>query len=218
MNKREITHILIAIVIMTLVFGFATILNDGITSSLKSLAWILLFSAIVIAVAIAAKKTMAFLLDSDVEHEIWTWSRYGFRPNEHLKTPIPAGVVFPLALTLITLGYVKLPAFLTYETRASKYRSAKRFGIYSFSEMTDWHNGMIGAAGIMAVILTGVIGYFAGAELLFKMASYYALVNMIPVSKLDGTQIFFGNRILWATLAIIVVIATGYAFVLNSFI
>ncbi|MEI6731158.1 MAG: hypothetical protein WCK90_00605 [archaeon] len=216
METREITHIGVAIIVMTLVFGFAGILENGFTTYLPSLLWILLFSALIILVAIAAKKVMARALDSDVEHEIWSWSRYGFKPNEHLKTPLPAGALFPLALALVTIGYFKLCAFLTYETRVSKYRASKRFGIYSFSEMTDWHNGLIGAVGIMSVLLVGVIGYFQGAELLFKMATYYAVFNLIPFSKLDGAQIFFGNRILWATLAIITLIATAYAFAISG--
>ena len=104
--------------------------------------------------------------------------------------------------------------FLTYETRALKHRAAKRFGYYSFTEVTDWDNGLIGATGIIALLVLSIVGYIMGYELLFKMAAFYALMNMLPISNLDGTQIFFGSRIIWSVLALICLIFGLYAFAL----
>jgi Zn-dependent protease len=81
--------------------------------------------------------------------------------------------------------------------------------------MTDWHNALVGAAGIIAILLVAFISYwYAGLETLSKFATFYAFSNMIPFSKLDGSQIFFGSRVLWATLSIITLIFTAYAFAL----
>ena len=156
---------------------------------------------------------MANALDSDVEHEIWKVSRYGLGQRQHLKREIPAGIIFPLLLSVFSLGFIKFPALLTYESRALQRRAAKRFGFYSFTELTEWHNGIIGAAGIISVLLVGIIIYFLpyNWEYFSKLAAYYALVNMIPISKLDGTQIFFGSRVLWTTLTLITLIINAYA-------
>jgi Zn-dependent protease len=95
-----------------------------------------------------------------------------------------------------------------------KVRAAKRFGFYSYSELTDFHNALIGAGGIIALLILSFISYFPGFEYLSRIAAFYAFWNMIPISKLDGTQIFFGSRALWTALAIITIIFTAYALIL----
>ena len=80
--------------------------------------------------------------------------------------------------------------------------------------MTEWHNGVIGAAGLVAVLLLSFISYFPGFELLTKLAAFYAISNMLPISNLDGTQIFFGSRILYITMLIITAIFFLYAAIL----
>lgn len=208
MESRELSHIIAAILVLTTVTGFAY----AVKADWLSLSQAFLFSVIIISVSIAAKKITAYLLDSDVEHEIWTWSRYGFKPKQHLEKEIPAGVIFPLLFTLLSAGALKVMSILTYETRATQYRAAKRFGFYSYTEMTDWHNALIGAGGIIAMLLVSLVSYFLpyNLEFLSKIAAYYAFFNMLPISKLDGTQIFFGSRVLYATLAIITAIFAGY--------
>ena len=80
--------------------------------------------------------------------------------------------------------------------------------------MTDWHNGLVGAGGILGILILGIIAYFTGYETLFKISAYYAFANMIPFSKLDGTQIFFGSKVLYSILGVIVLIFLAYAFII----
>ena len=211
MKSSEFLHILAAIVVLTLVAGFSFIIKGN----WEIFAMVFGFSAIIIALSVLAKKGAAYLLDSNVEHEIWNMSRYGLIPSWHLKKPIPAGIIFPLFFTLFTLGIIKFTAILTYETRALKYRAAKRFGFYSYKEMTDWHNGLIGAAGILSLLILSLITYLSpmNLEYLAKMSAYYAFWNLLPISKLDGTQILFGSRILWAVFAAIASIFTILAII-----
>ena len=154
------------------------------------------------------------MLDSSVEHRLWYVYRTGFRPKQHFKREMPFGLIVPLVLAALSVGVLKVMTILTYETRALKHRAAKRHGFYSYTEMTDWHNGLIGAAGIVALLLVSFLAYFPGLEYLSKMAAYYAFWNMLPISKLDGTQIFFGNRVLWTVLGVITLIFSFYALVL----
>ena len=81
--------------------------------------------------------------------------------------------------------------------------------------MTDWHNALVGSAGIIAILFLSFVVYWV-PQLggLSKVAAFYAFSNLIPFSKLDGAQIFFGSRVLWATLSIITLIFTAYAFAL----
>jgi Zn-dependent protease len=209
MKESEFSQIVLAIIVLTIVIGF----SFGIQGDINKLAQSFFFSIIIILVAVFSKKLVALLLDCDVEHKIWRFSQYGLRAHQHLKKEAPAGIIAPLIITILSLGFIKAPTILTYETRALKRRAAKRFGYYSYTEMTDWHNGLIGAAGIFAVLLLALLSYLlpTNLEYLAKVASFYAFFNMLPISNLDGTQIFFGSRVLWSVLAIITLIFTSYA-------
>lgn len=207
MKSSEFGSILVAIIILTAITSLTFIINY----QLEKIPMVFLFSVIIIIASILSKKITANLLDSDVEHEIWQMQRYGFYPRSQFKNPIPAGIIFPIIFSIISLGMLKFSALLTYETRALKYRASKRFGYYSFTEMTEWHNGLIGAVGIFFILILAIISYFlpiAELEYFAKMSIYYAFWNLLPISKLDGAQIFFGSRILWTILATITAILT----------
>ncbi len=213
MKLPEFYNILAAILILAIISSFSFALK----AQWAGIPQMLLFSAIIILVSIFAKKLMAYLLDSDVEHTIWKFSRWGYKPHQHFDKELPAGIIFPLFFAIFSLGAIKFAALLTYEARALKRRAAKRFGFYSYTELTEWHNALIGAAGIIAVFLIIIITYFlpfSGMEALAKIAAYYAFFNMLPLSKLDGAQIFFGSRVLWTALAVIAIIFSAYAVIL----
>lgn len=211
MDTREVLHILIAIIVMAVVVSFSSLLK----LEFAALGLALLFSAIIIIINIAAKKWAANSLDADVNHELWMWSRYGFKPSEHLKSSAPMGVILPLVLSAFTLGKLKCMSLLTYQTSALTRRAAKRFGHYSFTEMTQWHHALIGAAGIVASLLLSFIAYFIpGLEGLPKLAAFYAFWNMIPISSLDGTHILFGSRVLYTALAILTIMITLATFII----
>lgn len=205
MRPSEFVHILVAILILFLVSSFAFILKGNYIL----LTQIFFFSIIIIFVTVFSKKAMAYSLDSGVEHEIWQ-STFELTPQRSAKD-YPAGVIMPILLSLITLGKLKFLALLTYEARALKHRAAKRFGYYSYTELTDWHNGLIGAAGIFSLLLLAIIAYLTGYEYLAKIATFYAFWNLLPISKLDGAQIFFGSKVLYSILAIVTLIFASYS-------
>ena len=213
MKEKEIFQIIIAIAVLGFVSGFVELINGDI----KTFSMILGFGGIVIALNILAKKIMASRLDADVEHEVWKMQRFWFNPSDKLNKSIMAGAIIPLFVTIITLGSIKLMTLLTYETRALKRRAAKRFGPYSFTEMTDYHNALVGSAGIIAVLLITFITYWLPSDnwvIMGRIATFYAFFNMIPFSKLDGSQIYFGSRVLWAVLATITLVFMTYAMLL----
>lgn len=212
MKSQELAHIIAAVFILAIVSGF----SFAFKSDLQNLLLAFIFSIIIIALSILAKKLTAYLLDADVEHEIWHMKNFGFSKDLQLKKPIPTGIIFPLIITAFSLGSAKFLPLLTYETRALKHRAAKRFGFYSFKEMTDWHNAVIGASGIIVVLILSLITYFSpfpALEYFSKISVYYAFWNLLPISKLDGAQIFFGSRILWTVLFSIAVIGAFLALI-----
>ncbi len=209
MERNEFVHLIGAVIILTAVISFSAFL----AGQYSFLSTALLFSIVLIAVHVGGKKLMANMLDCDVEHRLWTLSQYGYKPQQHFKKPMPASVVIPFGISIITGGIVKCMAILTYEAKAKTIRAAKRFGFYSFTELTDWHNAVIGAGGIIALLTLSAVSYFLPAQLeqLAGLAAGYAFWNMLPISDLDGTQIFFGSRILYATLGVITLIFSVYS-------
>ncbi|MEK6909066.1 MAG: hypothetical protein AABX23_03380 [Nanoarchaeota archaeon] len=213
MKDKEITQIIVAIITLGFISGFI----DLIQGNLKAFSMIVLFGAIIIGINIITKKIVASRLDADVEHEIWKMDRFWFNPSDKLNKSIFAGVIIPLFVAIVSLGTIKLMTILTYETRALKRRAAKRFGPYSFTEMTDFHNALVGASGIISAILITFITYWLPGDAwvtISRMATFYAFFNMFPFSKLDGSQIYFGSRVLWSVLAVITLIFMMYALLL----
>ena len=211
MKSQELNQLIIAVIILSVILSF----NHLISQNYLQVAYALLFSAIIIASNILGKKLAASRLDSNVTHSIWKLQRYGFKPERTFKNPKLFGIIVPLLITAISIGSLKVMSILTYETTALKRRAAHRHGSYRYTEMTDWHIALIGAAGIIFTLTLAFISYWIpGAALLTKGASYYAFWNLLPFSKLDGTQIYMGSRVLWATLSVIAIIFTLYSIIL----
>ncbi len=203
-NKKEIAHILVASIILA--FGI-TLLKD-----LKLFLIALSGVFIVFIINTFAKKIAGFYLDSEVEVKIWEFKRFGFRPNQILKTPLPAGLVIPLISKIILFpfkGFIWM-ASMVFDVNAKKYKAAKRHGIYSFSEITEDQIGIIAGIGIIFNLIFAVIFYMVGLSYFAKLNIWFVFFNLIPISDLDGNKIFFGNTILWVVLAIISLIAIAY--------
>jgi len=203
-------HILIAIIIFILVAAFRPVYQQDYNLALQTIP----YAIIIILVAVFSKRIIAYALDAGIEHELWYAQRFGFRPHFKLKKPIPAAIIFPIFFSIITLGVFKLLTFLTYETKALKHRAAKRFGFYSFKEMTDWHIAWIGAISNIALIILAIISYIIGLEYMAKLTIYYAVLNLLPLYKFDGMQILMGNKILYTILLIINLIFAASALII----
>ena len=213
MKNKELQQIIIAIIVLGFVSGFLELIKR----ELKPFFVIMGFSAIIIVINIFAKKIVASRLDADVEHEIWKMDRFWFNPSDYIKKGVMAGVIIPFFVTVVSLGSIKLMTIMTYETHALKRRAARRFGPYSYTEMTDWHNAIVGAVGIISVLLIAFISYWLPGDVwitIGKMSIFYAFFNLIPFSKLDGSQIYFGSRVLWSVLGVITLIFMTYAMLL----
>lgn len=199
-NKNEIISILIATLVIAFSVNFA--LNR------ISFLWTLLAVFIVIIINVIAKKVSGFYLETKTEIKLWEINWFGLKKHHHFKKPFPLGAILPLLSKIILFpikGFIWM-ASLVFEVKPEVYRSAKRHGLYTFSEITEDHIGYIAAAGILANIIFSIIGYLIGFTEFAKLNIYYALFNMIPLSSLDGNKIFFGNITLWSFLASLVLI------------
>jgi Zn-dependent protease len=203
-RKKEIAHILVIVIVIA--FALTAL------KSLERFPYVLLSVFLVVMINIFAKKISSYYLDSEIETKIWEVQRFGFRPRNYSRKPVPMGAILPLVFMGLTYGYFIWMASLVFEVKAKVYRAAKRYGLYTFSEMTEYHIGLIAASGIIANLFFSIIGYFTGFTEFAEINIYYALFNMIPLSDLDGNKIFFGSIILWSFLASLVLVGLGYVF------
>ena len=206
LNLKEISSILIIVLIITLALG--------LFKSFSSFLYTLLAVFFIFLINILAKKIAGFYLDSEIEIKMWEIKRYGFKPSSSFKKPFPSGILFPIIFAVITLGNFIWMASLIFEVKPKISRAAKRHGLYSYSEMTEDHIGFIAAAGVIANLVFAVIGYLIGFPEFSKLSIFLAFFNMIPISNLDGNKIFFGSLILWSFLVTLILIGLGYVFFL----
>ena len=208
-NKREILTISLIILIM----GFSLNLSLNFFEEWKTVLYTLLSVAILILINIFTKKVVAYRLDSEIEMRTWEVGKYGFTKDKHSKKPFPLGAFLPIIskIILFPLKSFVWMASLVFDVKPRIYRGAKRFGLYTFSEITEYHLGLIAASGIAVNLILSILGYLLGFPLFARLNIYYAFFNMIPISDLDGNKIFFGNLILWAFLASLTLIGMLFA-------
>lgn len=198
LNKKEI----IAIVVTTVVLAFSI----SLLNLKESFFPILLTIFIVIMINLIVKKTTSAYLDTEMEVKMWEIKRWGYQPHLYLKKAFPIGLFLPLILKILSTGILNWTASLTFDVKAKVYRTAKRHGLYAFSEISEAQIGAIATAGIVANLLFALAGYLIGFPDFAKLSLGYAFYNLIPISNLDGNKIFFGSLTLWITLAAITLI------------
>jgi hypothetical protein len=218
MFYRELFYISLAIVIIWFAVSFGPIVA-GNQISYPLIFFNLIMVALVVIISIFAKKVVAYFYEAKIEHKAWTIQRFGFGREQHFNKPVPAGIIIPVFLSIITLGYWIWMAVLEFDIYSTTARAAKRHGMHRFTEITEIHMGLIAAAGVVANLFAAVIGYIIGFPEFSRLSIYYACYSMIPLGNLDGAKIFFssgdithgiskplGLPTLWAVLGIICLI------------
>ncbi|OGI12745.1 hypothetical protein A3K64_00710 [Candidatus Micrarchaeota archaeon RBG_16_36_9] len=209
LTRKEGFIILLIIIITTLSIN----LSLNIVDEWQTLLYTLLAVSLVILLNIFAKKVAAYNLDCEVEMKVWEFGKFGFSPDKNSKRPFPIGAFLPVVSKIILFPFKSFVwmASLVFDVKPRIYRGAKRHGLYTFSEVTEWHLGLIAASGIIINLILAVIGYFLGFPLFARLNIYYAFFNILPISELDGNKIFFGSLLLWSFLASLVFIGMLFA-------
>lgn len=194
-TKKEITWIIIAI----LIFGFIITLPKLSISS----PYVFLTSAIIILTSVLTKKIASNYYNIKIEYRIWSFKRFGWYERSKFKKPIPIGLILPFFVSFLSLGFIKILTLLQFDAKnISKKRALKKRGAYRYSKINESDLAFTSAWGFWALIVLAIIGYFINQPELTKYSIYYGIWNLIPISNLDGTKLFFGSLINWILLAI----------------
>ena len=208
LNRKEVIALTIIILIFTLAIS--------LIRSTEVFLFTLLSFFLIILINVSAKKIMASYYDSEIEMRIWEIKRYGFSPRKRFSNPLLAGAIFPLISVVFLQGYLVWMASLVFDIKPKISRAVKRHGLYSFSEMTEGHIGLIAAAGIVANLFFALVGYLIGLPSIMNftfLSIWFVLFNMLPLSDLDGNKIFFGSFALWVFLTVIIAISALFTII-----
>lgn len=201
-NKKEWIKIGFVILILTLTINLSL---NSLNYWGKFLINLLMIS-LVIFLNLVAKKIMAYKLDAEIEAKVWEIKSPKLG-KKNLKK-IPLGIILPFLSKLILFPFNSFiwMACIVFDVKPRVYRGAKRFGLYTFSDLTEAHIGIIAASGIFLNIFLAIGGYLTGFTEFSKLNLYYAFFNILPISELDGNKIFFGNKVLWSFIASLILI------------
>lgn len=198
MNKneysRELLTIILAVIILSISITFL---------SFTDFIEVFTCMTIIIFANILTKKLVAYHFEANTKIKFWSWYSFGLKDRSHFKKPIP---MVWLPLILAPLGW-KWLGILETEITARTERVSRRHGLYRLSEITEWHSLWIISWALIINLILGFVGYKLGFEIFGKLSLYYSIWSIIPLSNLDGSKIFFGNRIIWMILAIVVLIS-----------
>ncbi len=208
MDIKEILIILAASLILGLSFSIPNV--TYYTFSLSAI-----FFLIIIIVNLIGKHLVAYFFEADIETKFWSVYHYGFKQGSHFARPLPMAWL-PLLLSFIFRGFFQWLSILEFDVKPKIERSARRHGIYGFTELEDYHVAMIAAAGVAANLIIAILSYFLASiyptlELFARLNIYFAFWSMIPLGSLDGSKFLFGSRGTWFIMLVITAIFLAYA-------
>lgn len=198
-NKKEILWIIISIIIFGFIIGFS--LKPTYSYN------VFLISFIIISINILTKKFASKYFNVIIEHKIWEFQRWGWYKRSKFKKPKPIGLILPFFLSFLSLGAIKIMTFLQFNGKPSKKRILKKRGRVRQSKINESDLAFISAWGFYALLLIAIIGAIFKIPQLTKYSVYYGIWNLLPLSELDGSKLFFGSFFNWCLLAIIYIVS-----------
>ena len=192
-RKEEFAYFGLAAIILGYVIAF---------SEFTWLSWLkgIGLSLSMIAVHVLAQKLAAYRFGANLEYELWKMKRYWFFEKSYFKRPMPAWILVPLFLAIVSFGFIKWLAILTFEAFPTTRRIARRW-----YKLTEWEYALIAISGIFANLILAIVSEFLGWHDFAVLNILFAFFNVLPFSQLDGTKILFGSRMLWIFSIILVV-------------
>ena len=201
-DKKEIAWIVITIIIFTFIILFPLVELNPL---------LLIIPAIIILTTTITKKFAAEHYNLKIKYNIWQFQRYWFTTKSYFKKPIPMGLIMPFFLAFFSIGLIKAFTFLQFDyENLPRRRMLKKSGRIRRIEINETDPAFTAAWGFysllvltaISIILTMLTDLLVFADLA-KYSLYYGAWNLIPISNLDGTKLFFGNLFNWIVLAII---------------
>lgn len=194
-SKQEISGLIPAILITGFIFSFRAWGGEqfSLALGLTNLFLTIIIAAITFFFRLACQKIYALSQGYQAEFKVW-W----------------AGLIIPLVVIFITLGYVPL---VLSGTLAIALQVKQRLGEfpYGFSHKDAAVINFWGLLGNMILAIFFSIGAFFLPEIFFFSQGVFlnlvmAFTMLLPLPQLEGLSIFFGSRDLYFTGILVVLL------------
>src|SRR3989338_6073548 len=199
-NKKEIFSLIIALIILTFVFGF----NDKsevfvFTNWLSHFLYVFFVVLIVLFVKELGHKVFALWRDCDVKFEIWSIKSLWFSKASEFKNRFRIGLWLPIFGTILTNGW--LPLTFVGEHKIKGNKLLRTGGVWV--KVSDYERNLICFGGFvflgLFLIILNVLSRKIGMDidLFVRVIFFVMLFNYLPFHRLDGAYIFFGGRFVY---------------------
>ena len=219
-NTKEFRDLAIAIVVLTLVFGF----NDkqstfALGNWLANLVRTLFTIIIGVLVYWGAQKWMAQKLGFDCEFRLWGIKKLGFTGDpsfpktlkflgrEFTIEALPLGAIIALLLMLLTNGRLYFAAVCSFAMVVSH---TQRLGKGRFVGPTEMDEGKIAAAGSLALFFLVVLFHILNSREIFGqfilIYSVMTVFQLLPLPGLNGFTILMGSPLTYIFVALFAIV------------
>ncbi|MFH1210011.1 MAG: hypothetical protein V1663_04450 [archaeon] len=190
--SKEVKTLLLAVIVLTLIFAFNDNKPSFILSNWLSNLFLVLFLVIItLLFHIAGVKLAANYFDQEARFKFWHIKQFYFTEKRHLPLPFPIGIIIALFFTLISNGTSFFTAITTFEIS-----NKKRIG-RSFPNISEKEIAFICFWGIFANLVLLMFFKFINIPQGVLINSWFIIWNLLPITDLMGSQMFFSYRILY---------------------
>ena len=184
-NKKEALALLVSALVLGYVISFG------------SLTWISWLSMAGLALVMLffhhfGQKISALFYDCSAEAQLWTVRQFWLKKGSHFRFDFPMWAALPIFAVILTFGFIKWLAVTTFEAAPLPSRVHRKY-----AELTDWDLALIATGGIFFNAFLAVVSQAFGWHDFAMLNLYFILFNLVPISTLDGSKIFFGSVMLW---------------------
>ncbi|HLD12321.1 MAG TPA: hypothetical protein VJB87_01875 [Candidatus Nanoarchaeia archaeon] len=219
-TKKELGSFIGAAIVLGLLVGF----DDGqpvfiVNSWLVHVISVIALALVMLLLYTLAQRVIAQKFGGSVEKSLWSLHRYSLKPRHHLVGfGIPLWLLLPLIIALVSgsklvFAGVLSSAVVTIPRLRIGY---KLFGIREFERAACLVAGPLSMM-VLAIIFMG----FEPSPLVLAaryLAVALALSNLLPLPKLDGSQIFFGSLPLYMFSVVLAVVTLLMVVHVNAFL
>lgn len=194
-TQKEAVWILISIIIFEFMILFPIPKNFNIL--------LILVPIIIILINVISKKIACDFFNIKIEYKPWEIQRFGWYRRSKFKKPFPLGLIFPVVLTILSLGIIKPLTLMQFDyENIPEKRILKQRGLKRKSEINDSDPGFTAVWGFASLLILAIIAALIRFPELAKYSIFYGAWNLIPYGNLDGSKVFFGSMMSWISFVI----------------
>jgi len=184
---KEKISIVLSIILLAVLYSF---------TDLATFPKYLGIFALLILASVFVKKVAGYYMEIDANVETWEFQRYWFSEKSKFKNKIPIGLLLPILLYIFSYQTVVWLATLQTNFKARLTKKILKKKGKSMPDVKEIEIAWILFFSTLSSIIIAIASFPFALEIT-TISLLYALYNLIPIGKLDGTKLLFSSRIVY---------------------